>query len=64
MILATMRNNIDAAKKTITLAAGRVPAKRSCGCVSALAGAITTHPEAVTAEQKKRLDLLIGKYLK
>ena len=63
-ILTTMRNNIDAAKKTVKLAAGRVPLKRECGCASALAGAIVTNPKAIPAAQKKNLDLLIGKYVK
>ncbi len=63
-ILETMRNNIDFAKKTIKLAAGRVPAKRSCNCANALAGAIVTDALAIPAEQKKNLDLLIGRYIK
>jgi 5'-methylthioadenosine phosphorylase len=63
-ILATMRNNIDFAKKAIKLAAGRVPEKRTCGCANALAGAIVTDALAIPAEQKKNLDLLIGKYIK
>jgi 5'-methylthioadenosine phosphorylase len=63
-ILATMRNNIDFAKKTIKLAAGRMPEKRTCGCANALAGAIVTDALAIPAEQKKNLDLLIGKYIK
>jgi len=63
-ILTTMRNNIDFAKKTIKLAAGRVPEKRTCGCAGALDGAITTDIAAISAAQKKKLDLLIGKYVK
>jgi 5'-methylthioadenosine phosphorylase len=63
-ILTTMRNNIDFAKKTIKLAAGRVPSKRTCGCANALAGAIVTDKAAIPAEQKKKLDLIIGKYIK
>jgi 5'-methylthioadenosine phosphorylase len=63
-ILKTMRNNIDFAKKTIQLAAGRVPLKRTCGCVNALDGAITTDITAIPATQRKKLDLLIGKYVK
>ncbi len=63
-ILTTMRHNIDFAKKTIKLAAGRVPLKRTCGCANALAGAITTDVAAIPAAQKKKLDLLIGKYVK
>jgi 5'-methylthioadenosine phosphorylase len=63
-ILTTMRNNIDFAKKTIKLAAGRVPQKRECNCATALGGAIVTDPAAIPKEQKKKLDLLIGKYMK
>ncbi|MBN1160637.1 MAG: S-methyl-5'-thioadenosine phosphorylase [Dehalococcoidales bacterium] len=63
-ILKTMHNNIDLAKKTIKLAAGRVPSKRECGCANALAGAIVTDPAKIPAAQKKKLDLLIGKYIK
>jgi 5'-methylthioadenosine phosphorylase len=63
-ILTTMRNNIDFAKKTIKLAAGRVPQKRECGCATALGGAIVTDPAAIPAGQKKKLELLIGKYIK
>jgi len=63
-ILTTMRNNIDFAKKTIKLAAGRVPKKRDCACATALSGAIVTDPAVIPAAQKKKLDLLIGKYIK
>jgi 5'-methylthioadenosine phosphorylase len=63
-ILTTMRNNIDFAKKTIKLAAGRVPQKRSCACADALGPAIVTDPSAIPAATKKKLDLLIGKYIK
>jgi 5'-methylthioadenosine phosphorylase len=63
-ILTTMRNNIDFAKKTIRLAAGKMPHKRACGCSSALGGAIVTDTAAIPAEQKKKLDLIIGKYMK
>jgi 5'-methylthioadenosine phosphorylase len=63
-ILTTMRNNIDFAKKTIRLAAGRVPQKRDCACASALGPALVTDLAQVSAEQKKKLELLIGKYIK
>jgi 5'-methylthioadenosine phosphorylase len=63
-ILTTMRNNIDFAKKTIRLAAGRLPKKRECACASALGPALVTDLSRVSAEQKKKLDLLIGKYIK
>ena len=63
-ILTTMGNNIDFAKKTIKLAAGRLPQKRECACVSALGPAFVTDLSLVPAAQKKKLELLIGKYIK
>jgi len=63
-ILTTMRNNIDFARKTIKLAAGRLPGKRECACASALGPALVTDLSRVSKEQKKKLDLLIGKYIK
>jgi 5'-methylthioadenosine phosphorylase len=64
VILGILLKNADAARNIIRLAAGRVPEKRECGCVTALAGAIVTDPQFIPAEQKKKLDLLIGKYIK
>ncbi len=63
-ILTTMRNNIDLAKKTIKLAAGRLPQKRHCGCVKALGPALVTDLALAPPKEKKRLELLIGKYIK
>ncbi|OGO30546.1 MAG: methylthioadenosine phosphorylase [Chloroflexi bacterium RBG_16_56_11] len=63
-ILTTMRNNIDHARKTIRLAAGKIPEKRDCACATALGPAIVTDLSLAPAAQKKKLDLLIGKYLK
>jgi 5'-methylthioadenosine phosphorylase len=63
-ILKIMSNNIELAKKAIKLAAGRVAQKRTCLCANALAGAITTDVSAITAEKKKELNLIIGKYVK
>ncbi|MDD5337960.1 MAG: S-methyl-5'-thioadenosine phosphorylase [Dehalococcoidales bacterium] len=64
VVLTIMRNNIDLAKKTIKLAAGRLSLKRECGCANALAGAIITDKAMIPAAQKKKLDLIIGKYVK
>ncbi|MDO8568608.1 MAG: S-methyl-5'-thioadenosine phosphorylase, partial [Dehalococcoidales bacterium] len=64
VILNTMRKNIDTARKIIKLAVGRIPEKRDCGCPSALSTAFVTAPEAIPAEQKGKLKLLIGKYIK
>jgi 5'-methylthioadenosine phosphorylase len=63
-ILTTMRNNIDLAKKTVRLAAGRVPSKRECACASALGPALVTDPASIPTATRQKLDLLIGKYIK
>ena len=64
MILDIMRKNIDTSKKIIKLAIGRIPEKRDCGCARALETAIITAPEMIPSETKKKLSLLIGKYVK
>ncbi len=64
VILNTMRQNIDTAKKIVKLAVSRIPQQHDCGCATALANAIVTAPEVIPPEQKKKLDLLIGKYIK
>jgi 5'-methylthioadenosine phosphorylase len=63
-VLKIMRRNIDFAKKAVKLAAGRLAGKRWCACGSALDGAIVTDLSSVPEEQKKKLNLLIGKYVK
>jgi 5'-methylthioadenosine phosphorylase len=64
IILKTQRQSIATAKKIIKLAVSQIPDKRHCSCATALKMAIVTAPQSIPAEQKKKLDLLIGKYLK
>ncbi len=61
-IMTTMQRNVDLAKKTIKLAAERLPGERDCACATALA--IVTDPKAIPTAAKKKLALLIGKYIK
>ncbi len=63
MILTTLHKNVDTSKRIIKLAVGRIPEKRYCGCATALAMAIVTAPEMIPPEQRKKLELLIGKYI-
>jgi len=63
VVLNVLRQNIDTAKKIIKLAVNRIPEKRSCGCATALKTAIVTDPALIPVEQKKKLNLLIGKYI-
>lgn len=62
-ILNVQHQNIDTAKEIIKLMVSRIPERRDCGCATALEGAIVTDPALIPAEQKKKLNLLIGKYL-
>ena len=64
VILNVQRQNIAAARKIIRLAVSRIPEKRTCECATALKTAIVTDPKLIPAKQKKKLNLLIGKYLK
>ena len=64
IILNQLRQNIDTAKRIIKLAVGKIPERRDCNCATALKTAILTAPELMPEEQKKKLDLLIGKYLR
>ncbi|HUV75711.1 MAG TPA: S-methyl-5'-thioadenosine phosphorylase [Dehalococcoidales bacterium] len=63
MIISVQRRNIDTARKIIRLALAKIPEKRDCGCVNALSTAIVTAADKIPDEQKKKLNLLIGKYL-
>jgi len=62
-ILSIQCRNVDAARKIIKLAVSRIPEKRDCECATALKGAIVTSPELISAEHKKKLNLIIGKYI-
>ncbi len=63
VILDTMRHNVDTAKSIIKLAVSRIPEKRDCPCPTVLETAIVTDLKLVPAEQRKKLDLIIGKDL-
>jgi 5'-methylthioadenosine phosphorylase len=63
-VLTIMRRNIELAKKTIRLAAGRLPRQRQCPCADAIGPAIVTDLTLAPEEEKQRLGLLIAKYLK
>ena len=62
-VLAVLRDNIVRAQKILRAAARKVPRTRDCLCSRALEHAIITDPECIPASLKKRLELLIGKYV-
>jgi 5'-methylthioadenosine phosphorylase len=63
VIIETLRQNTHQIREVIKLAVTRIPDKRDCVCATALKSAIITDPRFIPAEQKQKLDLLIGKYL-
>jgi 5'-methylthioadenosine phosphorylase len=63
MIVANLTKNAEVAQHLIAEAVGRVPAERSCTCGSALATAIITSPQSISAETKRDLAPIIGKYV-
>ena len=64
IVLDIMHRYIDSVKKIIKRAVARMPQKRDCQCATALKTAIITDPKLIPPEQRKKLKLLIGKYLK
>ena len=64
MILDTMHKNIEMSKKIIKMAVSRIAAERTCVCPHAVENAIVTNPQAIPPATKKKLELIIGKYIK
>ncbi len=64
IILDILHKNVATARRIIKLAVSRIAEERDCGCATALEAAIVTVPELIPPEQKQKLNLLIGKYIK
>lgn len=64
MIVQNLCKNVDMSKKIVKTALSKIETKRSCTCACALKDSIVTRPEAISKEAKKRLEPIIGKYIK
>jgi 5'-methylthioadenosine phosphorylase len=62
-IIANLVKNAGNACKVVAAAVERMPSQRSCKCGSALAHAIITDRKLVPEATKKKLELIVGKYL-
>lgn len=62
-ILDNLKHNADNACKVVAAAVAKLPAARECKCGSALAHALITDPKAVPEATRRKLELLVGKYL-
>jgi 5'-methylthioadenosine phosphorylase len=63
-ILDYLERNVENSQKIVRRAVRALPAERNCQCASALAHAIITDRKKIPAATRKKLALLVGKYLK
>jgi 5'-methylthioadenosine phosphorylase len=63
-IIDYLTRNAENARKIIRATVRRLPRERACRCGSALAHAILTDRKKIPAATRKKLALLIGKYVK
>jgi 5'-methylthioadenosine phosphorylase len=63
-VIEYLTKNVANAQKIVRNAVRSLPKERSCKCGSALAHAILTDRKKIPAAAKKKLALLVGKYLK
>ncbi len=62
-IIANLVKNAENAASVVAAAVARIPAARGCQCGSALKNAIITDRKLIPAPTRKKLALLVGKYL-
>ena len=63
-IIAVLGKNAENACKVIRQTVADMPSGRSCKCGSALANAIVTDRKKIPPATKKKLNLIVGKYLR
>ncbi|HKT13257.1 MAG TPA: S-methyl-5'-thioadenosine phosphorylase [Terriglobia bacterium] len=63
-IIDYLNRNVENAQMILRGTIRRLPKQRTCRCGSALAHAIITDRRKISAQARKRLGLLVGKYLK
>jgi 5'-methylthioadenosine phosphorylase len=63
-VVQNLKKNISVAKKIIQMVVPKISKKRACICAKALKEAIMTDSAAISQETRKKLKLLVGKYLK
>ncbi len=63
-IIRTLQENAKMAQRIMQLAIKKIPAEQNCQCARALEKAIITRPDLIPQEAKRRLEAIIGKYIK
>lgn len=64
MIIANMKKNVTMAKAIIRKIVRKMPEHRACACGASLQSAILTPNSMIPLSTKKKLDIIIGKYIK
>lgn len=64
LIIQNLSKNVNNAKKIVRMAIRRMTDEKHCACSEALKHAILTDPKFISDDTKKRLKLIIGKYVK
>lgn len=64
MVIQTLNKNTEIAQESVRNLVRNLKPERSCECKNALSNALITNPKVIPAKTRKKLDLLVGKYLK
>ena len=64
MVIETLNRNTNAAQQAIRNLARKLPVEENCSCRNALANALITEEKRIPMDTRKKLALLIDKYLK
>jgi 5'-methylthioadenosine phosphorylase len=63
MVIQTLNQNTAIAQEAVHILVNQLKPERNCDCGHALATALITHRDAIPAETRQKLDLLVNKYL-
>jgi 5'-methylthioadenosine phosphorylase len=63
MVINTLNKNTALAQEAVRILAKNLKLERSCDCERALSTALITHRDAIPSDTRKKLDLLINKYI-
>ncbi|MCS6954374.1 MAG: S-methyl-5'-thioadenosine phosphorylase [Bryobacteraceae bacterium] len=62
-IISNLNRNAENAARVVVEAVAQIPEERTCGCGSALRHAIITQRDRIPEATRKKLELIVGKYL-
>ncbi len=63
MVIEILNRNTELAQNAVRLLLRDLKPRKSCGCADALASALITDPKVIPDETRKKLDLLVKKYV-